>query len=343
MSSIQTDPAADFAQPPQDLGFGSVVGGERERRLLNRDGSFNVERRGLPWLASLSPYHALVTMPWPRFLAMLVGGYLVANVLFALLYMACGPNALDPHGTAAPLGSHFAEAFFFSVHTSATIGYGSIAPVGLAANLVVTLEAFVGLLGFALATGVLFARFSRPTARMVFSERAVVAPYRGVSAFMFRITNARRNELFGLTAQVLFSRIEGPPEARVRKYSQLALERSSVVFFPLSWTIVHPIDERSPLWGVTLEELVRQDAEFLVVLSGIDETFAQTVHARSSYKPAEIAWGARFVSIYNPRRDDGVVSIDVARLSHVEPAELGVPMPSETGTWQHTGYFKGMA
>ena len=328
--------------PLQDLGFGTVVGREHERRLLNRDGSFNVRRHGLSWVARLSVYHTLITMSWPRFLALVLAYYVGANVLFALLYLACGPGALVGHA-AETMGGRFAQAFFFSVHTFATIGYGNVSPSGLPANLLVTVEALLGLVGFAIATGVLFARFSRPIARVLFSERAVIAPYNGFTAFMFRITNARTNELFGLQATVLFSRIDGPSNARLRRYSQLTLERSSVVFFPLSWTIVHPIDEKSPLWGLTYEELERQEAEFLIVLSATDETFAQTVHARSSYKPAEIVWGAKFVSLYKPIAPDGTVSIDVSRLSEVERVSLDAPPSNETGTWQHTGFFKGQA
>jgi len=326
--------------PPQDLGFGSVVGAEHERRLLNRDGSFNVQRRGLPAWTSLSAYHALLTMTWPRFLALLVVAHLGANALFAFGYMACGPGALGGQ-SAASLGGRYWQAFFFSVHTFATIGYGSLAPVGVAANLLVTAESLVGLLGFALATGVLFARFARPVGLILFSARAVIAPYRGGSAFMFRIANGRSNQLIGLQATVLLSRIEGPPGARSRKYTQLALERSSVVFFPLSWTIVHPIDAESPFFGLTVEELRAREAEVLIFLTGTDETFAQTVHARSSYRAEEITFGARFANIYNPRTRDGTVSIDVSRLGDIVPAALdgtdGLPM--ETATWRHTGHF----
>jgi inward rectifier potassium channel len=164
----------------------------------------------------------------------------------------------------------------------------------------------------------MFARFSRPNADIVFSEKAVIAPYRHMTGFMIRITNGRANQLIELDAKVLFSRIEG----ETRKYDQLALERKHVVFFPMSWTIVHPIDEKSPMWGYTQDELVASDAEVLVLLSGIDETFSQTVHARTSYKPEDIRYGEKFVNIYNPVRPDGTVSIDVRKLGRTEPAEM---------------------
>jgi inward rectifier potassium channel len=321
---------------PKDLGFGSVVGGFDEQRLLNRDGTFNSRRRGLPFLASLSVYHHLLSISWARFLAIITGGYLSVNTLFALAYLACGPDSLigaAPTTTAGP----FWRAFFFSVETVATIGYGNIAPNGMAAHLVMTSESLVGLFIFALVAGILFARFSRPTAAVMFSTCAVVAPYRGKTAFMFRTTNARTNQLVELEAKVLFSRIEGS----VRTYDQLTLERTRVVFFPLSWTIVHPIDDKSPMFGMTHQEMEAKDAEFMILIAGVDETFSQTVHARSSYKPEEIVFGHRFVNIYNPIDSNGIVSIDVRKLSDTEPAEAGDW--GQTSTWHHTGHFAGYA
>lgn len=342
MTGVNPRPTGAASDEPKDLGFGTVVGAANSPRLLNRDGSFNVRRAGLPRIASLSLYHALLALTWPQFIGLLVGGYLAVNVLFAAAYTACGPAALG--GTAAAtMGGAFARAFFFSVHTFATIGYGNVVPVTVAANVVVTLETIVGLLGFALATGVLFARFARPTARVIFSRRAVVAPYRGRTGFMFRLVNGRSNQLIELDVKVLFSRIEERGGVRTRVYDQLKLERTHVVFFPLSWTVVHPIDETSPLFGLADEGFGACDSEFLVLLSGIDETFAQTVHARTSYKAEEIVVGARFVNIYNPRGADGSESIDIARLSEIERVSLDDALTSDTGTWHHTGHFTGFA
>ncbi len=201
-------------------------------------------------------------------------------------------------------------------------------PAGLAANLVVTVEALVGLLWLALATGLLFARFSRPTARILFSRRAVVAPYRGGTAFEFRIANARSSQLIEVEAKVLFARFEdgggggaggGRPARAVRRFYPLELERASVVFFPLAWTIVHPVTETSPLRGLTSEDLRASDAEFLVLLSGVEEAFAQRVHARSSYKWDEIVWGARFSDILHHPTGREPIAIDVGRLDSIEP------------------------
>jgi inward rectifier potassium channel len=247
--------------------------------------------------------------------------------------MAAGPNSITGQD-ASRFGGEFGRAFFFSVETLGTIGYGNIQPNGILPNMIVTIESITGLLVLALGTGILFARFSRPTARIIFSERAVIAPYRNVTGLMFRLTNGRANQLIELEAKVLFSRMEGES----RRYDQLTLERTRVVFFPMSWTIVHPIDEKSPMFGMTRDELAERDAEFMVLLSGIDETFSTTVHARTSYKPDEIAVGERFVNIYNPVRDDGTVSIDVRKLSETEPADE----PEEwmnTQTFHHTMHF----
>lgn len=314
---------ADAARPSaeeRDLGFGAVVASESRKRLLNPDGTFNVARRGLGVWSSLSVYHALLRMSWPRFLATLAGGYLVANALFAAGYLACGPAALV--GAADPSVGRFLAAFFFSVQTLATIGYGHTYPAGLAANTLVVLESLTGVLGFALATGLLFARFSRPTARIVFSRRAVIAPYRGGQAFMFRIANARRSELIELQANVLLSLLEDSDGRRIRRFYTLPLERQHVAFFPLSWTIVHPIDELSPLNARTQAELLAREAEILVLLTGIEETFSQTVHARSSYRAGEIVWAARFADVFHRDADDGDLTIDMGRLHDIEPAEL---------------------
>jgi inward rectifier potassium channel len=322
----------------KDLGFGSVVGGANEKRLLNRDGSFNPRREGMPFLTRLYPYHLLLTISWPGFFSVVVTGYLLTNVVFALAYLACGSASLGGLPPAM-FGGSFGRAFFLSVETIGTIGYGNIYPTGVAANLIVMVESLTGLLGLALGTGILFARFSRPTAAIVFSSRAVVAPYHGKTGFMFRLTNARANQLIELEAKVLFSIMDGSS----RQYDQLTLERTRVVFFPLSWTIVHPIDEKSPMWGLTADELASRDAEFLVLLSGIDETFSQEVHARTSYKPQEIVFGHHFVNIYNPVRADGTVSINVRRLGDTEPAS-----PEDEEDWSetqthHTMHFSAYA
>ena len=338
VAAVRRSSAAETLEEPKDLGFGSVVGGAHERRLLDRDGSFTSKRLGFSPLSYLNFYHALLTVTWPRFLGLATAAYVAANTLFASAYLLCGVDALGGQG-ADRMGGQWLRAFFFSVETFATIGYGHVFPLGSAANWVVTVESIVSLLAVALMTGIVFARFSRPTSGVLFSNVAVVGPYQGTTGFMFRITNARSNQLMELEAKVLFSRLDGAG----RRYDQLKLERTKVVFFPMSWTIVHPIVESSPLWGCTHDDLVDQDAEFLILMSGIDETFSQTVHARSSYKPDEILFGKKFTNIYNPVGADGTITIDVSRLSEVTDAPLEDAMSSFTQTFRHTGHFTGFA
>jgi inward rectifier potassium channel len=309
--------ATGEAQAKPDLGFGAVVERESRQRLLNRDGSFNVERRGLSFWSSLSLYNFLLTVSWSQFLGLIVAGYLVINLLFATAYLLAGPQALTVPAELE-VEERFWQAFFFSVHTLATIGYGNITPVGLLANVIVTIESLTGLLGIALATGILFARFSRPTARILFSERAVIAPFREGQAFMFRLTNGRCNQLLEVSATVIYAQFEEIDGKPTRRFYPLQLELSKVTFFSLHWTIVHPINDESPLRGLGEADLRARDAEFLILLSGIDETFSQTVHARSSYKWDELVWGAKFANIFNRPTDDGLVTIDVRRLSEIE-------------------------
>jgi inward rectifier potassium channel len=282
----------------RDLGFGSVLAQKQGLRLLNHDGSFNVDRRERHWWHHAFSYHGLVRIPWPKFFVLVLVCYFGLNALFAGLFLLCGRNALQGAADMSP----FLRAFFFSVHTYATIGYGNIVPVGVAANMLVTVESLVGLLSFALATGLLFARFSRPHMDIVYSKHAVVAPYRGISGWMFRVVNERESQLIEVSAQVSMARFEKVDGTRMRKFYPLSLERQRVAFFPMSWTIVHPVNDESPLYGWKREDLIAAQTEFLVLLTAIDETFSQTVHSRTSYTAEEVVWNARFVPIF---REDG--------------------------------------
>jgi inward rectifier potassium channel len=308
-------------QDLHDLGFGSVVSRESHERLLNRDGSFNVERRGLPFWSSFSTYHAMLTMPWWQFFGVTGLSYLIANTLFAAAYLACGPGALGSE-TAGMEHHTYLRAFFFSVQTLSTIGYGQVVPIGTAANALVTLEALVGLLGFAIVTGLLFARFSRPTAKVLFSRHAVVAPYKGGTALEFRVANARSNQLIEVSAKVLLSRFETREGLRTRYYYPLPLERPSVVFLPLTWTVVHPIDEKSMLHGQTEASLREAQTEILVLLSAFDETFSAIVQTRTSFTPAEMLWGFRFSNPFVASKEGGKIAVDMRYFDATEPAQL---------------------
>jgi len=301
-----------------DLGFGSVVTGQSRERLLNPDGTFNVRRTGLSKTTSLNLYHALLSMSWGKFLLLVLLLYFLSNIVFGTLYSTFGAAALVDT-SAEPMTNMFVRGFFFSVQTFATIGYGTIHPVGIVPNLLVTIESYYSLITNALVTGVVFARFARPTAKIIFSDLAVIAPYHEREGLMFRFVNGRSNQLFEVEIQVLFARFVNENGRTVRRFSFLELERSKVTFLPLALTVVHPIDVDSPLHGLTGEDFVRTDAEILILVSATDETFSQVVHTRSSYKPNEIRCGHKFVSIYNEVADGEPISIDIRKLSAVEP------------------------
>jgi inward rectifier potassium channel len=305
------------SEEDKDLGFGSKVVGESRLRFINRDGTFNVARTGIRRFSTLNLYHFLLTMSWKKFLLLVLLLYFVSNVVFGWFYTSLGAQALVDT-SEAPIMNMMARGFFFSVQTFATIGYGTIHPVGTLANLLVTIESYYSLLANALITGLVFARFSRPTAKLLFSDVSVVAPYRGITGYMFRITNSRNNQLIEIKAQVTFSRFVEKNGALTRKLDTLKLERDKVSFFPLSWTIVHPIDEKSPMYGMTQEDFEKSDGEILILLSAMDETFAQIVHARSSYKADEIKSGYKFADLYNKNKPDERLSIDIRKLSQIE-------------------------
>jgi inward rectifier potassium channel len=301
----------------KDLGFGTELARSSRQRLLNPDGSFNVIREGLHPFESLSLYHWLLTISWPKFIGFIAVVYVVVNTLFAFAFLLCGPDALQSSaGNFA--GQPFYRAFFFSVDSFATIGYGNIIPVGVPANVLVTIEALLNILGIALVTGVIFTRFSRPSPKIIYSRNAIVAPYRDMNGLEFRIANARSNQLIEVQVQVILTKIEQSGSSTVRKFYDLNLERHRVVFFALSWTIVHPIDPTSPMWGLAPKDLLEADAELLILLTGTDETVSQTVHSRSSYKADEIIWGAKFANMFLRNATDGIVGMDLSRIHEIE-------------------------
>ena len=236
-------------------------------------------------------------MRWPFFFSLASGWYLLTNTIFALGYLACGPTGLGSSVTG--MENHtFLRAFFFSVQTLSTIGYGHVVPIGLPANVIVTLESLVGLLGFAITTGLLFSRFSRPTANILFSRHGVIAPYQNMTAFEFRVANARSNELIEVSAKVMLTRFEDVDGVRTRRYYPLDLERPKVTFLPLTWTVVHPIDERSPLHGETAQTLRDSSTEFLVLLSGFDRPSQQRCTPARRMSRTKL-YGARILSTHS--------------------------------------------
>jgi inward rectifier potassium channel len=273
------------------------------RRAINHDGTFNVVRRGTSW-RDIHPYLHLVSASWPAFFGIVFLGYILINVAFAAVYYLLGPDAVYSGGTP---GGRYLLDLFFSSQTLTTVGFGTISPHSAAANAVAGIEAMIGLLGFAVATGVMFGRVSRPSARIGFSERALVSPYQEGSAFQFRIVNRRANTLMELEVTVTLMRV-APVNGRLqREFEVLKLERRKILFFPLTWTIVHPIESNSPLFGKTAQDLQAMQAEFLILVKGWDETFSQTVHQRFSYRYDEILWGVKFTPAFEIDRNGDMV------------------------------------
>jgi inward rectifier potassium channel len=266
-----------------------------------------VRRVGSARITRLDAYHLLLTMPWRWFFGIQAAAYVLFNAVFALLYLAAPGNIAN-----AKPGS-FTDAFFFSVQTMATIGFGVMAPATFYANVMVTIEALVGMASVAVAAGLIFARFSQPTARVLFSRVAAVTPFNGVPTLMFRCANQRRNQIFEAQVHVDFARQETSAEGmELRRSYELNLARDRNPQFSLSWTVMHAIDAASPLYGIDPDLLAGQEASIVVTLSGIDETISQRVFARTSYRADEILWGRKFVDILS-ETEDGQTLVDYRR------------------------------
>ena len=299
-----------------DLGFGNRTGSGRN---MNRDGSYNIKRLGEPRLRSYEWYHDLITMKWTRFIGVVLISYIIANTIFATVYFWLGVehlSGIEPHLAE---WRKFAEAYFFSSQTLTTLGYGRIAPVGFWTSLVAAIESMLGLIGFALATGLLYGRFSRPNAKILFSSNALITPYRGGRALMFRLVNQRHSQLIEVEVEVTLT-INNTVSGQ-REYHPLTLERRRIALFPLSWTIVHPMDQDSPLFNATVKELFDREIEIIVVIKAFDDTFSQTIYQRTSYRADEIMEGAKFVPMFT-RSESGDTTLNFALIDAHEKSEL---------------------
>jgi inward rectifier potassium channel len=280
-------------KPAYDPGLTRQYGAQL-RRAINKDGTFNVRRTGVSWRA-FHPWLKVVNMSWTGFTLLVLATYVGLNTLFGFVYFLFPPDSVQGSEARDETG-RLLNDFFFSGHTLTTVGYGNLAPHGIAANVTATLEALVGLLTFSIITGFLVARVSRPSARIGYSRNVLVSPYNGGTAVMFRIANERSYHLMELKAQVTLMSVVRSDNLDVpeRRFDILTLERDSIVLFPLTWTIVHPIDDNSPFHGKTAADLAALQVELIIMVKGFDETFGQTVHSRYSYRYDEFVWDARF-------------------------------------------------
>lgn len=285
----------------------------RKVKIHIENGRFQIQGMNAWYSYWRDPYHLVLTLPWTGFVAFIFAVYLAINLVFAFLYMIGG----DTVANATP-GSYW-DYFFFSVQTFASIGYGAMYPKTFYANTLVTIEAMGGLLAIAILTGLTFARFSRPTARVVFSQVAIIAPHEGIPTLSFRAANQRRNQILEAQMRVYLFRDEITAEGEyIRRIHDLPLLRSQTPGFALTWLVLHPIDESSPLYGMTPEALVDTNSFIQVNLSGIDETVTQVLHDRHTYVPQEILWNHRFVDLIH-KTPDGHRFIDYTHFHDSEP------------------------
>lgn len=295
-------------------------------RFYNREsGTANVTKKGVPILDRYSWYHTMLSMRIGKFLLLLFVAYIFINLLFAGVYYAIGIDHLAGINKGSTLGN-FAEVFFFSTQTFTTVGYGRISPVGFLTSGVATFEAFLGLLSFAIATGLFYGRFSRPQAFLRFSDKAIIAPYKDGIALMFRMAPYKNNALSEAEVKLTMAMQLEENGKKVNAFYSLDLEISKINALVLSWTIVHPINEKSPLYGFNLEDIKNSDAEVFVFVKAFDEIFSSTVIDRTSYIASEIEWGAKFKIMYYPNSEKTKTVLDLSLLNAIEKVEISDPV-----------------
>ena len=311
-----------------NTGFG-VNASDYGGRFVNKSGNANIEKRGISFIQGLSLYHSLLAMPRWKFFSIIFIFFIVVNLVFAAIYFFIGVDHLGGAVSISPL-KDFIEAFFFSCQTFSTVGYGRISPVGYVITSVAALEGFLGPLSFALATGLLFGRFSKPTAYIKFSENALIAPYKNGTAFMFRIAPYKNTNLLDAEAKVNLAMVVEENGKMVNKFFPLTLEFNTVTSLTLSWTIVHPITEESPLYNFTKEDFSNNTGEVLVFIKSFDDMFSNIVVARTSYIFNEVVFGAKFKPMYKSSDDSKKTILFIDKLNSFVPAELVTEKTSES-------------
>jgi inward rectifier potassium channel len=303
-----------------DTGFG-VSANTQGGRFINKDGSYNVVKRGVPFYERISFFYKMLTMPVWEFILVLILFFATINVLFTVIYLLLGKSEFTGIIDGNFIHTAF-ELFLFSAQTFTTVGYGRINPIGYWGGAIASVEALTGLSSFALITGILYGRFSRPRAYLRFSKNALIAPYKDITGLMFRFVSYKENHnLTNVEVTVTFGLTETDGTAEFKFY-QLPLERSRVDSLPMNWTVVHPINEDSPLYGLTEEELKASEAEVYVLIKGFDDIFSNTVLQRTSYRFNEIIFNAKFESMYYENSDNTSTIVEVNKLDNYKPVEV---------------------
>lgn len=304
-----------------DTGFGANANSQGGR-FINRDGSFNVQRSGLRYFERRSLYYDLLSMSVSKFVLSICIGFSIINLFFTAIYCLLSPNEFIGLITTDTWG-RFKEMFFFSSQTFTTVGYGRINPAGDLANMIASLEALSGLLSFAIVTGLLYGRFSRPKAFIRFSDHSIIAPYQGGTGFMFRFVSMKDNHILtDVEVRVNLALTINENGKEIFRFYDLPLERKRIDSLAMSWTIVHPIDESSPLFGLSLEDIAAADAEVYVLIRAFDDVFSNTVLQRSSYTHKEIKYGYRFIPMYRESADSSTTLLNLDMLNDMKEAPL---------------------
>ncbi|MBL7727459.1 MAG: transporter [Dinghuibacter sp.] len=295
-------------------------------RLVNRDGTPNVRRTGIFFYEKFSWYHTMIRMSWWKFLFFVFIVFLLVNGVFAAIYIAIGAENLN--GITARKGMDALwQVYFFSIQTFTTVGYGHISPVGWATSAVAAFQAFCGLMSFALATGLLYGRFSRPRAYLRFSERAIITPYKEATALMFRMVPQINNQLTEAEVKLNLMMRTMQDDKPVSRFYSLKTEIDRINSLVLSWTVVHPINEESPLYGLTEADITSAQAELLVFVRAFDESFSNTVVSRTSYRYDEWAFGVKFIPMYHASETGLATILEMDKLNETIPAPLPEPIP----------------
>ena len=303
-----------FSKQNNDTGFASNSS-DTGGRFINKDGSFNLVKEGMAFNKRFSIFNDMLNLPLWKFIAVIFIFFIIINLLFASVYYFIGPHQFDGLVPGTHGWQFFKDIFYFSTQTFTTVGYGHMSPIGDAANIVAGIEALSGFLSLAIATGLIYGRFSKPRSYLMFCEQALVSPYKGGTAIMFRFVGYKdKHTLTDVEIKVNTGLLVSENDKTDYKYFSLALERSRVETLPMSWTVVHPIDENSPFFGFTEADMKAADVELYVNVRGYDDVFSNTVLHRTSYTYNEILFGRKFIPMYHESEDGKTTIMELQKL-----------------------------
>jgi inward rectifier potassium channel len=314
-------------QSENNTGFGTNSN-QSGGRFYGLNGRPNVERRGVHLLDRFSWYHTMLALSRTKFILLLFAAYILINLVFATVYYVIGVDHLEGIHKGSAL-KNFAEVFFFSTQTFTTVGYGRISPTGFLTSTVAMFEAFLGLLSFAIATGLFYGRFSRPQAFIRFSDNALIAPYKEGIALMFRLATFKNNFLSEAEVRLTLAIIEEINGTRTNKFYPLQLEISKVNALTLNWTVVHPIDEKSPLFNMSIADMEKNSVEIIVFVKAFDDVFANTVMTRNSYVAKQVIWGGKFKTMYYPNENRTRTILNLHLLNAYDKVDIPEPVSSD--------------